>query len=137
MSASISPSPTALLPTSISVVHDCDNLGLSRCIPLETPRMCPVVPIVYGLSPPSFNRTDGNVGLCAEHGCFLQHPPELRSKLESAPSERNEIRPNTLAAGGLSCDDKDWIQLIEHVDPTWKETIRPLLDHYTQRTPGS
>ena len=30
-----------------------------------------------------------------------------------------------------------WIGLVDQVDSSWRDTIRPLLQYYTERTPGS
>ena len=54
-----------------------------------------------------------NVGLSAEHGCFYKHPAQLNK-------------------------ENDWRRLVNvHYDTSWKEIIRPLFRHYTERTPGS
>lgn len=53
------------------------------------------------------------VGLSAEHGCFYKQPSSIGDNQE------------------------EWHCLVEQVDPSWKETIRPLFQHYTERTPGS
>jgi trehalose-6-phosphatase len=63
------------------------------------------------------------VGLSAEHGCFYRHPPQIANLV----AEENNVRPDC----GL------WHQLIDIIDPSWRDTIRPLLQHYTERTPGS
>jgi hypothetical protein len=30
-----------------------------------------------------------------------------------------------------------WLALVDQVDSSWRQTIRPLFQHYTERTPGS
>lgn len=59
---------------------------------------------------------DVDVGLSAEHGCFYRHPPSFVTR------------------DGLS---RPWSRLAQDVDDSWRETIRPLFQHYTERTPGS
>ncbi|KAL1919023.1 uncharacterized protein VTP21DRAFT_2404 [Calcarisporiella thermophila] len=69
------------------------------------------------------------VGLSAEHGCFYKHPVSLRGQID----------PMAVVAEGkvVKEEGQGWYRLVEQVDPTWKETIRPLFQHYTERTPGS
>ncbi|RUP48961.1 glycosyltransferase family 20-domain-containing protein [Jimgerdemannia flammicorona] len=69
------------------------------------------------------------VGLSAEHGCFYKHPASIRDQID--PTEKNAEGKVVLEENG------QWYRLVEQVDPTWKETIRPLFQHYTERTPGS
>ncbi|KAI9218019.1 glycosyltransferase family 20-domain-containing protein [Blastocladiella britannica] len=33
--------------------------------------------------------------------------------------------------------DAGWVRLARHVDKSWRDTIRPMFTHYTERTPGS
>ncbi|KAJ2504339.1 Trehalose-6-P synthase/phosphatase complex synthase subunit, partial [Coemansia sp. RSA 2049] len=33
--------------------------------------------------------------------------------------------------------DNGWSSLVQHKDPQWRETVLPLFQHYTERTPGS
>jgi trehalose-6-phosphatase len=73
---------------------------------------------------------DTGIGLSAEHGCFYKHPEVLRDKV-------NPIA-NFVAEGKTVKEESNgWYRLVEQVDPTWKETIKPLFQHYTERTPGS
>ncbi|KAJ2964999.1 hypothetical protein NQZ79_g143 [Umbelopsis isabellina] len=69
------------------------------------------------------------VGLSAEHGCFYKHPASIC----------DQIDPTSQAADGKVIKEEDgkWYCLVDQVDPSWKETIRPLFQHYTERTPGS
>ncbi|KAI8838848.1 glycosyltransferase family 20-domain-containing protein [Chytriomyces cf. hyalinus JEL632] len=64
------------------------------------------------------------VGLCAEHGCFYRHPPHLDSALQPF------LPPRRMNQGGWNC-------LVEQPDSSWSDAIRPLFEHYTERTPGS
>jgi len=34
-------------------------------------------------------------------------------------------------------DDDGWIAMVDQINSSWKDTIRPLFQHYTERTPGS
>ncbi|KAJ3374487.1 Trehalose-6-P synthase/phosphatase complex synthase subunit [Allomyces arbusculus] len=63
---------------------------------------------------------DVAVGLSAEHGCFYRHARD--SGIESKSGET---------------DADGWVALAHHVDLAWRDTVRPLFDHYTERTPGS
>jgi HAD superfamily hydrolase (TIGR01484 family) len=69
------------------------------------------------------------VGLSAEHGCFYKHPASIRDTINpiAGTNEGKLIKE----------EDNKWYCLVEQVDPSWKETIRPLFQHYTERTPGS
>eukprot|EP00026_Physarum_polycephalum_P003662 Phypoly_transcript_03675.p1 GENE.Phypoly_transcript_03675~~Phypoly_transcript_03675.p1 ORF type:complete len:768 (+),score=94.00 Phypoly_transcript_03675:155-2305(+) len=49
-----------------------------------------------------------NIGLSAEYGYFLKKP-----------------------------NSKEWTELAQDVDLSWKDTIRPIFQYYTRRTPGS
>lgn len=89
---------------------------------------------VYILSGRSRHHLDSwfestGVGLSAEHGCFYKHPASIRDKINpvAASNEGKLIKE----------EDNKWYCLVEQVDPSWKETIRPLFQHYTERTPGS
>lgn len=89
---------------------------------------------VYILSGRSRHHLDSwfestGVGLSAEHGCFYKHPANIRDKINpvAASNEGKLIKE----------EDNKWYCLVEQVDPSWKETIRPLFQHYTERTPGS
>lgn len=70
------------------------------------------------------------VGLSAEHGCFYKHPANIRDKIDPAASAARDGKV-------IKELDGKWYCLVEQIDPTWKETIRPLFQHYTERTPGS
>lgn len=69
-----------------------------------------------------------DVGLSAEHGCFYKHPPSLNfSPSNLSPDEAKSYR----------VESDGWYRLVNQVDGSWRETIRPLFQHYTERTPGS
>ncbi|KAI8809404.1 trehalose-phosphatase-domain-containing protein [Cladochytrium replicatum] len=75
------------------------------------------------------------VGLSAEHGCFYRHPSSLGEDFGGVDvagfSTDNE--------GAMTNRRKNngWYPLVDQVDSSWRETIRPLFMHYTERTPGS
>ena len=69
--------------------------------------------LVYVLSGRDRTRLDAwfagqGIGLVAEHGCFYRHPSE-----------------------------GEWRQLSDGYDVTWRDDVRPLFQHYMDRTPGS
>ncbi|KAJ1506003.1 Trehalose-6-P synthase/phosphatase complex synthase subunit [Coelomomyces lativittatus] len=68
-----------------------------------------------------------NVGLSAEHGCFYRHPSSLSSLLPTMDSSISVV----------SQELEPWTRLASAIDDSWRETIRPLFQHYTERTPGS
>ncbi|CAO3615110.1 unnamed protein product [Cunninghamella echinulata] len=69
------------------------------------------------------------IGLSSEHGCFYKHPLKIRDK----------VNPVASSSDGklVKAEDGNWYCLVEQIDPSWKETILPLFEHYTERTPGS
>ncbi|ORX95026.1 hypothetical protein K493DRAFT_220088 [Basidiobolus meristosporus CBS 931.73] len=73
---------------------------------------------------------DTGVGLSAEHGCFYKHPLSLRN---FDPNQTSEVEKGKF----VKPETNGWYRLVEQVDPTWRDTIRPLFQHYTERTPGS
>ena len=52
------------------------------------------------------------MGLIAEHGCFYKHPAKRQLKVE-------------------------WIRLADDIDMSYREAIKPLFEHFLERTPGS
>jgi len=107
---------------------------------------------------------DTNVGLGAEHGCFYRHPKSWNERkrysdsvtsnggdlssvasglystttsLVNEPNE-NEIQTAVVVQRGKRVKDDDgWIAMVDQINSSWKDTIRPLFQHYTERTPGS
>ncbi|KAJ3282888.1 Trehalose-6-P synthase/phosphatase complex synthase subunit [Borealophlyctis nickersoniae] len=88
---------------------------------------------------------DAGVGLSAEHGCFYRHPPGLIDEI-TPPDAANKPAENGEGAAPASTADTEifrrktndgWIALVDQVDSSWRETILPLFQHYTERTPGS
>ncbi|TPX37644.1 alpha,alpha-trehalose-phosphate synthase (UDP-forming) [Synchytrium microbalum] len=86
---------------------------------------------------------DTGVGLSAEHGCFYRHPnkPGLEfEELDSAGSPNmsgSSVPSPSLREVAARRRQDGWYALVDSVDPSWRETIRPLFKHYTERTPGS
>ncbi|KAG9287457.1 hypothetical protein G9A89_023829 [Geosiphon pyriformis] len=70
------------------------------------------------------------IGLSAEHGCFYKHPQTLRGHVD--PIGNCQAEGKTLKE-----ESNSWYKLVEQVDPAWKEAIRPIFQHYLERTPGS
>ena len=62
---------------------------------------------------------NADVGLCAEHGCYYRHPKTISEQIKKGKSEDS------------------WFPLVGQFDISWRDTIRPLFEHYTERTPGS
>ncbi|KAJ1928883.1 Trehalose-6-P synthase/phosphatase complex synthase subunit [Tieghemiomyces parasiticus] len=100
---------------------------------------------VYVLSGRSRRHLDAwfgetGVGLSAEHGCFYKHPAKLRGRMD--PTGEGAAAAGAGGSGGndvqtVRADTNDWYCLVDHVDYTWRDTIRPLFQHYLERTPGS
>ncbi|KAI9007358.1 glycosyltransferase family 20-domain-containing protein [Gaertneriomyces semiglobifer] len=92
---------------------------------------------------------DTGVGLSAEHGCFYRHPPKLGEDFADpdADGDDNDMtndegetaeQPESKAAEIFRRrSNNGWIALVDQVDSAWRDTIRPLFQHYTERTPGS
>jgi len=50
----------------------------------------------------------------------------------------NEIQTAVVIQRGKRIkDDQGWIAMVDQINSSWKDTIRPLFQHYTERTPGS
>ncbi|KAJ3222652.1 Trehalose-6-P synthase/phosphatase complex synthase subunit, partial [Clydaea vesicula] len=107
---------------------------------------------------------DTGVGLSAEHGCFYKHPKKLgpkfgmgeiekekdKQKHESSKQE-TKLPPRMSVTESVLSDASDdsstdyvkkisssgWFALVDDVDLSYRDTIRPLLQYYTDRTPGS
>jgi trehalose 6-phosphate synthase/phosphatase len=78
---------------------------------------------------------DCNVGLSAEHGCFYKHPESAAKMIQQHESANGAQQQDpTMIAKNAG---KGWFQSVDQVDAGWRETIRPLFKHYTERTPGS
>lgn len=79
---------------------------------------------------------DCGVGLSAEHGCFYKHPPGVAKAMKQIRSEMptsDSQEPAKLVKDA----GNGWFRSVDQVDASWRETIRPLFKHYTERTPGS
>ncbi|PVV05024.1 hypothetical protein BB560_000459 [Smittium megazygosporum] len=85
---------------------------------------------------------DLNVGLISEHGCFFRHPPNLNLRRKHLNSNGNLKEPSKFITHALQYGhpieiDNGWFKLLNGNKASWKETVLPLLQHYTERTPGS
>ncbi|KAJ2523531.1 Trehalose-6-P synthase/phosphatase complex synthase subunit [Coemansia sp. RSA 1939] len=90
---------------------------------------------------------DLDVGLVAEHGLFYKHPQAARALISAAGSPEANGTPSDASDSAESSDgtaavvthalDNGWSSLVQHKDPQWRETVLPLFQHYTERTPGS
>eukprot|EP00834_Sanchytrium_tribonematis_P005469 NODE_332_length_9388_cov_1.370008.p2 type:complete len:651 gc:universal NODE_332_length_9388_cov_1.370008:3132-5084(+) len=91
--------------------------------------------ILSGRSRSSLDKWFGEtgIGLVAEHGCFYRHPQKIRGDLtptgDTILMQEKQAKPSLI-------DDK-WIRLVDEIDMSYRETIRPLFEHFLERTPGS
>jgi len=69
------------------------------------------------------------VGLAAEHGFFYK---PFETKTQTGPAN-----PLATSSGNLLTVDENGWQFPGHVDLSWKARIVPILQHFTERTPGS
>eukprot|EP00835_Amoeboradix_gromovi_P003538 NODE_238_length_13323_cov_0.463854.p2 type:complete len:648 gc:universal NODE_238_length_13323_cov_0.463854:7266-9209(+) len=73
------------------------------------------------------------VGLVAEHGCFYKHPEKIRMNLtptgDMIKTLEKQAKPSLV-------DDK-WIRLVDDMDLSYRDSIKPLFEHFLERTPGS
>lgn len=69
------------------------------------------------------------VGLCAEHGCFYRHPSKLNLPLDLT-------RTDSTSDTTVRIND-EWFVQVDQVESSWRTIIKPLLQHYFERTPGS
>ena len=76
---------------------------------------------------------DTGVGLSAEHGCFYKHPLCVRDAINPV----TQTSPVESATRLVKSASNNWFRLADETDLSWRESIRPLFHHYTQRTPGS
>lgn len=76
------------------------------------------------------------MGLSAEHGCFFKHPAGVA---EAMKQTRSDLADNNAQESTKLVKDagNGWFRSVDQVDDSWRETIRPLFKHYTERTPGS
>lgn len=67
---------------------------------------------------------DAEIGLSAEHGCYYKHPTSIQEEVKPTNPE-------------IVAEEHQWYRLVNQVDTSWRDIIRPLFRHYTERTPGS
>ncbi|KAG0294224.1 Trehalose-6-P synthase/phosphatase complex synthase subunit [Dissophora globulifera] len=79
------------------------------------------------------------VGLSAEHGCFYKHPANVAKMIANNGSDTTSAMLAEVQEPGKFIKDAGdgWYRSVDQVDSSWRETIRPLFKHYTERTPGS
>eukprot|EP01111_Echinosteliopsis_oligospora_P004974 TRINITY_DN1813_c0_g1_i3.p1 TRINITY_DN1813_c0_g1~~TRINITY_DN1813_c0_g1_i3.p1 ORF type:complete len:337 (-),score=109.24 TRINITY_DN1813_c0_g1_i3:53-1063(-) len=80
--------------------------------------------------PPNFN-----IGLSAEQGCFLRFPSTYNNIISSSSSSSSDLLPPDVSPPTKS--KEGWEQIIPDLDLSWKHAVRPLMEHYSARTPGS
>lgn len=92
---------------------------------------------------------DLDVGLCAEHGCFYKHPQKFQAILDAQAKKPVEMLERVGSSSSITSiasipvlghrrmESNHWFGLVDQVDPSWRSTIKPLFQHYTERTPGS
>ena len=82
---------------------------------------------------------DCRVGFSAEHGCFYRHPANtsLSPPLDMSRSQSVESRDSELSSTVKVRTSDGWYVLVDQVESSWRTTIKPLLQHYFERTPGS
>ncbi|KAG0022772.1 Trehalose-6-P synthase/phosphatase complex synthase subunit [Entomortierella chlamydospora] len=79
---------------------------------------------------------DCGVGLSAEHGCFYKHPERAANAIKQSQSESPALDSQE-PVKIIKDAGNGWFRSVDQVDASWRETIRPLFKHYTERTPGS
>ena len=65
---------------------------------------------------------------------------ELLTNSVSEKLYRNESHSSSSSLDNIfkgTVDDLKWYNLVDAIDLTWHDTILPLFQHYTERTPGS
>ncbi|KAJ3012341.1 UNVERIFIED_CONTAM: Trehalose-6-P synthase/phosphatase complex synthase subunit, partial [Siphonaria sp. JEL0065] len=70
----------------------------------------------------------------------LQQSPELSVQDTRSRARAGRGGPNTSAPQQLRVAKRagqGWPALVDSIDGTWRDTIRPLFEHYMERTPGS
>jgi trehalose 6-phosphate synthase/phosphatase len=74
-----------------------------------------------------------NVGLAAEHGCFYKHPSFIEEQFAIHITKQG----SSSSLESVDSHKNGWNSLVDQSDNSWKAIVRPLFEHYTQRTPGS
>ncbi|KAJ3019622.1 UNVERIFIED_CONTAM: Trehalose-6-P synthase/phosphatase complex synthase subunit [Siphonaria sp. JEL0065] len=70
----------------------------------------------------------------------LQQSPELSVQDTRSRARAGRGGPNTSAPQQLRVAKRagqGWLALVDSIDGTWRDTIRPLFEHYMERTPSS
>ena len=78
------------------------------------------------------------VGLSAEHGCFYRHPSSINLAVPLDLTRSQSVDSSRGSEETTSERINDgWFVQVDQVESSWRTTIRPLLQHYFERTPGS
>ncbi|KAJ1830681.1 Trehalose-6-P synthase/phosphatase complex synthase subunit, partial [Coemansia sp. RSA 2703] len=75
-----------------------------------------------------------DLGLVAEHGLFYRHPQAALEYMQGSPGPSGPLDDDAQEREKLA---DGWYTLAQHTDPQWRDTVLPLFQHYTERTPGS
>lgn len=82
-------------------------------------------------------------------GCFFKHPPGLQRALESNKRLSVENLPRIGSTSSMASASGEhsvyklldpstgWHAIVDQIDSSWRTTILPLFQHYSERTPGS
>lgn len=65
------------------------------------------------------------LGLSAEHGCFIKHPPAPFSHAVGSSSDHGQLPLNK------------WENTAEYIDASWRKIVKEIFEDYKDRTPGS
>lgn len=78
----------------------------------------------------------GSDGASKQRASFSEGSP--RGRVPSGNSPGLPLSPGAQRFPSMTRRrDNGWFALVDPVDSSWRETIRPLFQHYTERTPGS
>jgi trehalose 6-phosphate synthase/phosphatase len=117
-------------------------------------RLCSIpdcyVYILSGRPREQLDKWFGNidVGLSAEHGCYYKHAKNVTVKeivdeqgayidlnITSMHLKMDKVESSISSIGSLHSRpvDNGWYVMTDHVDSSWRDTILPLFQHYTER----
>ncbi|KAJ1570011.1 Trehalose-6-P synthase/phosphatase complex synthase subunit [Nowakowskiella sp. JEL0078] len=133
---------------TLTTSHNIPDFAKPSSALLETLTKIAAIPnvLIYVMSGRSRMHMDKwfsetGVGLSAEHGCFFRHPRVLGEDFGMDPSSSNytsEVRDEKTIIREINKRKNDgWFALVDQIDSSWRDHIRPLFQHYTERTPGS
>ncbi|KAI8854493.1 trehalose-phosphatase-domain-containing protein [Chytridium lagenaria] len=55
----------------------------------------------------------------------------------STPNRSSSTAGDLILSRNPRRSSDGWLALSNHINPSWRDIIRPLFEHYTDRTPGS